>query len=185
MHELLQIPRIIEDVQLYEKIMENGFSITRRKVRFGDANLSLSVKTPGLLDSLYFEEALSRSSELLANEVRVRVKAVGVNFKDYSVALGRVSYNTVGTECSGTVEAVGSACSLHPSARVIAQVLDTYRSVICCDEALVVKIPDTISFVEAAKLPINLVTGYRALIDVSYLCSHDLVLIYAGSGGTV
>ncbi|KAF2643547.1 putative polyketide synthase [Massarina eburnea CBS 473.64] len=181
---MIQIPRVVEDVDLSKRIKENGMSMIQKDVCFGEADLRLSVKTPGLLDSLYFEEAPARPSELSANEIRLRVKAIGVNFKDCLVALGRVSDNTIGTECSGVVEAVGYKSNLRPGDKVAALVRDTYRSVLCCDEALVVKIPDNVPFTEAAKLPTNFVTAYRALIEVGQLCPDDSVLVHAGAGGT-
>jgi NADPH:quinone reductase-like Zn-dependent oxidoreductase len=131
-------------------------------VQFGQANLRLTVKAPGLLDSLYFEQAENMTSDLAPNEVEVRVKAVGVNFKDCLAALGHISDDTPGTGCAGVVEKVGTSCSLQPGDRVVVLALDTYRSILRCDEALVVQTPKDISYLEASKLPTNFVTAYHA-----------------------
>ncbi|KAF2690330.1 putative polyketide synthase [Lentithecium fluviatile CBS 122367] len=181
---MLHTRRIIEDAQLNEMITENDKSMIERDVRFGDANLRLTVETPGLLDSLYFTEASALSSDLAPNDVEVRVKAVGVNFKDCLVALGRVSDDTLGTECAGIVERVGDWCRLKIGDRVIVSALDTYRSVVRCNEALVARIPDNVPFTEAAKLPTNYVTAYHALVELGHISEGESVLIHAGAGGT-
>lgn len=181
---VLQIPRVEEDVHLNEQISEQDAGIVQRNVVFGDGNLRLTVQTPGLLDSLRFVQGDTLPQDLGPGEVEVRVKAVGVNFKDCLVALGRVSDDTLGTECAGIVERAGSACSVSVGDRVMVAALDTYRSTIRCEEALVAKLPDGIGFLEAAKVPTNFVTAYHALIEVGRLTEGESVLIHAGAGGT-
>jgi acyl transferase domain-containing protein/NADPH:quinone reductase-like Zn-dependent oxidoreductase len=181
---MLQIPRLMEDVPRNMDIVGAGLDKVQREVHFGQANLRLTVKTPGLLDSLYFEQSKTLTSELAPNEVEVRVKAAGVNFKDCLVALGRVSDDTLGTECAGVVEKVGSSCSLRPGDRVVVLALDTYRSIVRCNEALVVQIPQDISYLEASKLPTNFVTAYHALVELGRITAGETVLIHAGAGGT-
>lgn len=181
---MLQIPRVIEDVPLNKKISEQDLSVVRRKVRFGEKNLRLTVQTPGLLDSLTFTQLTKPSQELGANSVEIRVMAIGVNFKDCLVALGRVSEDSFGTECAGIVEKAGTSCSIKPGDRVAVSALDTYRGLVRCDEALVARIPDQISFIEAAKLPTNFITAYHALVEVGRIREEETVLIHAGAGGT-
>jgi NADPH:quinone reductase-like Zn-dependent oxidoreductase len=181
---VLHTRRVTEDAQLNEMISENDKSMIEREVRFGDANLRLTVKTPGLLDSLHFTQASDLPVDLAPTDVEVRVKAVGVNFKDCLVALGRVSDDTLGTECAGIVERVGTSSRFMPGDRVVVSALDTYRSVLRCNEALVARIPDSIPFTEAAKLPTNYVTAYHALVELGRIARGESVLIHASAGGT-
>ena len=182
---LLQIPRAVEDVELNQKVSEQGLSTVRRNVRFGEEDLRLTVQTPGLLDSLIFRQCVEPLPPTLdADEVEVHVMAVGVNFKDCLVALGRVPDNTLGTECAGIVKRAGASCSVQAGDRVVVSALDTYRSRVRCNEALVAKIPDHIPFTAAAKLPTNFVTAYHALVEVGRISSGETVLIHAGAGGT-
>jgi NADPH:quinone reductase-like Zn-dependent oxidoreductase/ubiquinone/menaquinone biosynthesis C-methylase UbiE len=181
---LLHVPRAIEDIPLNQRISDQGVTAIQRKVRFSDGNLRLTVQTPGLLDSLIFTHATPLPLDLGPNEVEVCVKAIGVNFKDCLVALGRVSDDTLGTECAGIVARVGTSCRIRPGERVVVSALDTYRGTVRCNEALVVKIPDSISFTEAAKLPTNFVTAYHALVELGRISEGDSVLIHAGAGGT-
>jgi NADPH:quinone reductase-like Zn-dependent oxidoreductase len=48
---------------------------------------------------------------------------------------------------------------------------------------MVAKIPDNVSFAEAASLPIAFITAYYSLIEVGRLNSGESVLIHAASGG--
>jgi NADPH:quinone reductase-like Zn-dependent oxidoreductase/SAM-dependent methyltransferase len=181
---MLHIRRILGDAQLNEAIVENGKGIIKRDVKFRDANLRLTVKTPGLLDSLHFIQASDLPVELAPTDVEVRVKAVGVNFKDCLVALGRVPIDTVGAECAGVVERVGASSYFVPGDRVVVSALDSYRSVVRCNQDLVAKIPNNLAFAEAAKLPINFITAYHSLVEVGRICQGESVLIHAGAGGT-
>ena len=135
------IPQAMEDVSTSEKIRDRSQRIIRRKANFTDENLRLVNKMPGLLDTLSFEKAADLPVELDLHEVQVRVRgAIGVNFKDYLVALSRIADNVIGTDCADLVEMVGADCSIQPGDRVAVLALDTYRSVVRCHEDLVVKI---------------------------------------------
>ncbi|KAF2736977.1 hypothetical protein EJ04DRAFT_595149 [Polyplosphaeria fusca] len=181
---LPHIPRVIEDVSISERIRDRSHRMRRQDVRFSDGNLCLTVKTPGLLDTLTFEQLANASNELGSHELQVRVKAIGVNFKDCLVALGRIADTAIGTDCAGIVERAGSGCKIKAGDRVAVLALNTYSSTVRCHEDLVVKIPDFVSFVDAAKLPTNFVTAYHSLIEIGRLNEGEKVLIHAGAGGT-
>lgn len=179
-----QIPRVIEDVSLNRKIRDGSKDVIRQHVKFADGNIRLTVKTPGFLDTLSFERAADRPAELGSREVEISVRAIGVNFKDCLIALGRIPEKSMGTDCSGIVERVGRDCTAKPGDRVAVLALDTYSSIVRCHEDLIVKIPNSLPFAEAAKLPTNFVTAYHALIEVGRLMEGESVLIHAGAGGT-
>ncbi|KAF2106034.1 hypothetical protein BDV96DRAFT_607692 [Lophiotrema nucula] len=181
---VFHIPRAKEDVSMNEKIRNKGQRMIRRDVRFSDGNLRLTVKTPGLLDTLTFEQMTDQPAGLGVRQVQVRVKTIGCNFKDCLVALGRVADNALGTDCAGVVERVGTDCSVQPGDRVAVLALNTYSSSVHCHEDLIVKLPDFVTFAEAAKLPTNFVTAYHALVEVGRLSKGESVLIHAGAGGT-
>ena len=181
---MLHTRRISEDAQLNVNIRENGKSMIERDIQFKDANLCLTIKTPGLLDSLHFIQASPQPSQLSPTEVEVRVKAVGVNFKDCLVVLGRVSDDTLGTECSGIIERIGNSSHFQVGDRVVVSALDTYRSVVRCNEMLVAGISDDVPFKEAAKLPTNYITAYHALVELGRIAMGESVLIRGGAGGT-
>lgn len=182
--EVLHIPRIIEYRDMNESIYEQAMPHVRREMRFGDENLRLTVQSPGLLDSLSFVQYDYPSSDFAPNEVEVRVMAVGVNFKDCLVALGRIPGDTLGCECSGVIERVGTASEFRPGDRVMVAFLDAFRPFVRCPDRLVARIPDRLSFQEAAKVPIIFLTAYYSLVEVGRLEKGETVLIHAGAGGT-
>ncbi|KAI1490502.1 putative polyketide synthase [Biscogniauxia mediterranea] len=181
---LLCIPRMYENSNLNQMVHEATSSASiRRQQRFGDQNLKLRVQRPGLLDSLYFEEVPS-GGPLSPNEIEVEVKAIGVNFRDCLIALGRVDQDQFGTECAGVVLKAGPACQLKPGDHVMIANVDTFQGVVRCDEMLAAKIPDDMSFTEAASIPTNFITVYRAFVQVAQLRRGESVLIHSGAGGT-
>jgi NADPH:quinone reductase-like Zn-dependent oxidoreductase len=185
-NNIIHIPRITPRLDQDNKISEYLLSSAEKTVRFGDHNLRLSIRSPGLLDSLYFSEVEESETEepLAADEIEVEVQAVGVNFKDCLVALGRVEDKTFGTECSGIVSEVGAECTLRKGDKVIVCRVDTYRRQVRCKEAFAVKIPENLSMVEAAKVATNFVTAWHALMYIGRLSKGDSILIHAAAGGT-
>ncbi|XP_072522839.1 synaptic vesicle membrane protein VAT-1 homolog [Salminus brasiliensis] len=123
-------------------------------------------------------------------EVRVRVKACGLNFAEL---LGRQGLYerlpsppvTPGMECSGVVEAVGSGVEDR-------QVGDSVLVLGRCglwQEVVVVKadhtfpMPDGMSYEEAAALPINYITAYMMLFEMGNVRPNKSVLIHMAAGG--
>lgn len=59
----------------------------------------------------------------------------------------------------------------------------TYAEVTIVDDHLLAKIPETISFEEAAAVPLAGLTAWQALFDHGHLKEGETVLIHAGAGG--
>ncbi|KAI0165365.1 putative polyketide synthase [Hypoxylon sp. FL1284] len=181
--EALQAPRIYEADPFNRMVHEYKVQITERQQPFGAQNVKLDVRRPGLLDTLYFREAPGLDP-LAAGQIRVEVKAIGVNFKDCLVMFGSLDETTIGTECAGVVVGVGPDCRLRPGDRVAVCTLDTYQHLIQCLEEQAVEIPDGMSFTDAASIPVNFITAYHSLITQGGLSAGEAVLIHSGSGGT-
>ncbi len=148
--------------------------------------LSLTVHTPGLLNTLHFEEDEMASRKLAADEVDIEVQTTGVNFQDVLVALGQIPANTIGLECSGVVLSVGHEISetlLRPGDRVCCIADGTYKSRVRTCAAAVAKIPDAMSFTTAAAFPLVFCIAYYALIVTANLKEGESVLISSGAGG--
>lgn len=121
---------------------------------------------------------------MAADEIEVEVKACGVNFRDILIALGRYNDKILGSECAGIVREVGSGVCLKPGDRVCLCVLGTYRTSVRCKAYHAAKIPDSLSFVEAAGLPTTSATAYYAIHDIARLAIGESVLIHSAAGGT-
>ena len=144
----------------------------------------MNVRSPGLLDTMDYVEEIGRERPLASDEVEVKVKAVGVNFKDILIALGRLNEGGLGNECAGVVVRAGSEANLVPGDRVCMFALDTYKTYVRSKMSLVFKISDTLSFCEATAFPIVFTTAYHALFGSARLSSGESILIHSAAGGT-
>lgn len=149
-----------------------------------EKRLRLGVRVPGLLDTLEFREEEEISTPLKPDEVMIEVRALGVNFKDCLTMLGRVDTDIMGSECAGVVREAGSTSRFLPGDRVVAGALDSYRTIIRVGKEMVVKIPNSMSFVEAASFPTAFCTALYSLSHVARLQQGESILIHAASGGT-
>ncbi|KAH8885983.1 reducing type I polyketide synthase, partial [Thozetella sp. PMI_491] len=149
------------------------------------APVRLDIKTPGLLDTLEWVKDDAVYVPLGSDEVEVQVRAIGVNFKDGLVLLGRVHSSVLGSECAGYVTRVGKDVNgLQPGDRVAVGCLDTYKRLVRARERNVVKIPDSLSLDEAAGVPTAFCTAYHSLYKVARLQKGEKILIHAAAGGT-
>lgn len=147
--------------------------------------LKMGIRAPGLLDTINFSEDDSAYKPLRPDEVTVDVQAVGINFKDCLTLLGRVNLDELGSECAGYVSQVGSECkALKVGDRVAVLALDTYRTIVRAREDQCMKLPDDLSFSEAAAIPTACCTAYFGLIEIARIRQGETVLIHAAAGGT-
>ncbi|KAB8227946.1 uncharacterized protein BDW43DRAFT_316356 [Aspergillus alliaceus] len=182
---MLHVNRLVEANKLGRKITAKETSHHVKVQTISQAPpLKLHVASPGLLDSLHFLEDDSHELPLAPDEVEVEVKAVGINFKDCLVALGRVDQATIGLECAGIVRRAPRDSHLKIGDRVAACKTGSFQTYVRSQQEGVVKIPDTLSFAEAAAIPTNFATAYHALHEVARLQHGESVLIHSGAGGT-
>lgn len=96
---MLEIDRLVEAPALSQRIHEVSLPHRSLNQQFGAGPpLEMRIATPTALDSIYFAEDESRQGELKPDDVEIQVKAVGLNFKDCLVALGRVPSGAIGNE---------------------------------------------------------------------------------------
>jgi len=133
-----------------------------------------------------------------ANEVEVEVRAGGLNFRDVLRALGLLQefekaaglhYQAqdvgFGMECTGVVTALGDRVTglsrgdevyaLYPGG--------CFASHIMVDAHLVCLKPKTLTFEEAATVPVAFLSAYFALCQLARLKAGERVLIHAAAGG--
>ncbi|XP_053464848.1 synaptic vesicle membrane protein VAT-1 homolog-like [Nycticebus coucang] len=123
-------------------------------------------------------------------ELKIRVKACGLNFIDLMVRQGNIDNPpktplVPGFECSGIVEALGDSVKGYEIGdRVMAFVnYNAWAEVVCTPVEFVYKIPDDMSFSEAAAFPMNFVTAYMMLFEVANLREGMSVLVHSAGGG--
>ena len=124
-------------------------------------------------------------------EVRVRMRAAGLNFRDVLLALGVIPPSVdadatstgQGGEGAGVVVEIGSAVTgLRPGDRVMG-LFSGIGPVSVTDQRLVCRIPHGWSFDQAAAIPVVYLTAYYGLVDLAGLGAGESVLVHAGTGG--
>jgi NADPH:quinone reductase-like Zn-dependent oxidoreductase/acyl carrier protein len=139
----------------------------------------------GTLEDLSLVPCPEAAEALGVGEVRIGVRAGGLNFRDVLVALGVVQgVGVVGTEGAGVVIEVGpEVTGLAVGDRVMGLLAGGFGPVAVTDHRLVVRVPDGWSFVEAASVPIVFLTAYYALVDLARLQPGERLLVHAAAGG--
>jgi NADPH:quinone reductase-like Zn-dependent oxidoreductase len=169
-----------------------------------------AVRTTGgtSIDQLVFETV--EVAEPGAGEVLVAIKAVSLNFRDLAVVTGRYPRNAaqpviIASDASGEVLAVGDGVTaFRMGDRVVGSffqkwmagpfvreygasalggaidgVLTQFR---VFDQAGLLRIPEHLSFEEAATLPCAGLTAWNALVPTTHVQAGDTVLLL-GTGG--
>ncbi|WP_145987894.1 type I polyketide synthase, partial [Streptomyces hygroscopicus] len=121
------------------------------------------------------------------HEVRIEVRAVGVNFRDVLVLLGLypgAEDAVLGSEGAGVVVEVGSGVrDVCVGDRVMGVWEDGFRSSVVVDVRGVVGVPAGWSFEQAASVPVAFVTAYYALVDLAGVRAGESVLVHSAAGG--
>ncbi|RJS60313.1 NADP-dependent oxidoreductase [Bacillus sp. PK3_68] len=129
------------------------------------------------------------------NEVIVKLHATSINPIDWKLREGYLQTMMpfefpiiLGWDASGIIEEVGENVEgFKAGDRVFARPettnRGTYAEYTAVDSHLLVKIPDNISFEEAACVPLAGLTAWQCLFDFGEVKAGDKVLIHAGAGG--
>jgi NADPH:quinone reductase-like Zn-dependent oxidoreductase len=124
------------------------------------------------------------------DEVTIRVRAAGVNFADVSARLGFYPDAppfpcVVGYEVSGTVDRAGARVSaLAPGQRVVALTrFGGYADLLAVPAAQVFPLPESVSFEQAAAIPVNYLTAVLMLRHFANVKAGETVLVHAAAGG--
>ena len=132
--------------------------------------------------------------EIKPDEVLVRVKSVGINPVDNMITRGEVKlitpYSfplTIGNELAGVIEKTGEKVTeFKEGDRVFSRLptnkIGAFAEYVAINKKDLAKIPEYLSFNEAAAIPLTALTAYQAL-DILQLKSGETLFISGGSGG--
>ncbi|MFB4308136.1 type I polyketide synthase [Actinomadura sp. GTD37] len=151
----------------------------------GPAPWRLDVTRRGTLDDLALVPAPESGRPLGEGEVRIAVRASGLNFRDVAVALRLVSTErTMGSEGAGIVTETGpGVTALHPGDRVTGVFERSHGPVAVADARQVVPLPPGWTFARAASVPVVFATAYQCLAEIAELGRGESVLVHAATGG--
>lgn len=179
----LCVPRIVENTKVNQDAFHGPSKVTQQPFAQDNRALKMQLRTIGALDSFYFAD---HKNTVANGEVKIRVKAAGLNFRDIMVTLGQLNIdsNDIGLECSGIVAEVGSdVTSFAVGDRVCAVADGSFATFTCCAISKAAKIPDNMPFNVAASIPIVYTTAYYCLYDIAHLQRDQTILIHAAAGG--
>ena len=132
--------------------------------------------------------------EIKPDEVLVKVKSVGINPVDNMITRGDVKlitpYSfplTIGNELAGVIEKKGEKVTeFKEGDRVFSRLptnkIGAFAEYVAINKKDLAKIPEYLSFNEAAAIPLTALTAYQAL-DILQVKSGETLFISGGSGG--
>ncbi|HBB94635.1 MAG TPA: alcohol dehydrogenase [Blastocatellia bacterium] len=123
-------------------------------------------------------------------QVLIRVKAAGLNFADILARQGLYPDGppkpcVMGYEVSGMVEAVGDGVdqNLIGKAMIAMTRFGGQAELVAVPATQVFQKPDTLTFEQAAAIPVNYLTAWALLVTMGALKPDEAVLIHNAGGG--
>ncbi|WP_339843609.1 NADP-dependent oxidoreductase [Paenibacillus sp. FSL W7-1088] len=147
----------------------------------------------GSKEELVEQEVNKPSAE--ANQVVVKLEATSINPIDWKLREGylKVMFDwefpiILGWDVAGVITEIGlNVTKWKVGDRVFSRPettrFGTYAEYTAVDEHLLAKLPDSISYEEAAAVPLAGLTAWQALFTHGHLEEGETVLIHAGAGG--
>ncbi|MFI6118032.1 SDR family NAD(P)-dependent oxidoreductase, partial [Kitasatospora sp. NPDC051164] len=183
-------PALIAGTDEPELAVRQGALRVPRLVRVGgsltppDGTWRLEDTGTGSIDDLALVPRPELMEPLEPGQVRIAVRAAGLNFRDVLIALGVYPGEALmGGEGAGVVLETGPDTRFRPGDRVMGLVPGAFGPVTVADQRLLVRMPDDWSFARAAAVPVVFLTAWYGLRDLGGLKAGDRVLIHAGTGG--
>ncbi|XXH03844.1 hypothetical protein Hte_010250 [Hypoxylon texense] len=144
--------------------------------------LKLNIKTTGNFGTLHFSDDRVYDRPLGDEEVEIRISASSISFRDVMVALGQLQGNALSLECSGIVSRAGSLSGYSPGQRVCCFTTDGALGTFArTHSSAVFTIPESMSFNDAASIPVALFSAFYGLVTLGRLAAGESVLIHSGA----
>ena len=155
-----------------------------------EVNFHATMHAPGVIDDLgLWELPLDALAE---DAVRVRISAVGMNFRDVMAVTGLLpeeaepdpAWQHLGLEFGAVVHAVGrKVTTLKPGDRVMGMGRRCLQRYMDVDPRALTVLPEHISLEEAATIPSAFATAHYALNRVGRMRKGEKVFIHVATGG--
>jgi NADPH:quinone reductase-like Zn-dependent oxidoreductase/short-subunit dehydrogenase/acyl carrier protein len=145
----------------------------------------LDAERRGTLDGLALISSPEAAGPLGPGQVRVAVRAAGLNFRDVLIALDMYPGQAVmGSEGAGIITEIGPGVTgLAPGDRVLGMFGGGFGPVTVTDHRLLAPMPDGWSFAQAASVPLVFLTAWYALTDLAQARPGERLLVHAAAGG--
>ncbi|MFI5960513.1 SDR family NAD(P)-dependent oxidoreductase, partial [Cryptosporangium sp. NPDC051539] len=177
-------------------IRDGGFYVPRL-VALGSGGLlppdvpawRLGSRNKGSIEALELLPCPEVLEPLTPHQVRIGVRAAGVNFRDVLDGLGALGWyqdlvGAMGGEAAGVVLEVGADVTrVRPGDRVTGLTDGGFGPIAVSSESMLLPVPDDWSFEQAATVPVAFLTASYGLNRLAGLAAGEKVLIHAGAGG--
>ncbi|KAF7288666.1 hypothetical protein HMN09_01372600 [Mycena chlorophos] len=122
------------------------------------------------------------------DQLLVDVYAAGLNYYDILQAQGKYQIKhplpfVLGTEFAGVVRKAPAGSAFKAGDRVFGAVTGAYAERVAVDPGAVTKLPETLSFEQAAGMYVTWPTSYEALVGRAKLQPGEFCLVTAAAGG--
>lgn len=151
--------------------------------------------TPNVLQVTEIEKPTPKDDEVL-----IKIQATAVNFADWALLTGspflirltegfpKPKHPILGSDVAGQVAAVGKdVTQFQVGDRVFGDLSGQGRGglaeYVCAQESAVARIPENVSYVHAAAVPMAAVTALQGIRDAGQIQAGQKVLINGASGG--
>ncbi|WP_443073214.1 type I polyketide synthase [Streptomyces sp. S465] len=152
----------------------------------GERAWRLDIEERSTLENLTLLPCPEAAAPLEAGQVRIEVRAAGLNFRDVLNALGMYPGDApvMGIEGAGVVVETGPGVTdLAPGDRVMGMLPGAFGPLVVADRRMVAPMPLDWTFAQAASVPIVFMTAYYALRDLADLQGGESLLVHAAAGG--
>ena len=144
----------------------------------GAENLKFDVDVPE--PTLTADSVLVEAAAASVNPIDWKIRS-GARQKDFPLTMPAI----LGYDVSGTVRAVGSNIrSFKPGDRVLAFAAATYAEFVVVEGALLTHLPDGLDLVDAAAIPLAVLTGDQ-LVKLATRAQHGQTILVSGALGSV
>ncbi|MGI4746374.1 MAG: SDR family NAD(P)-dependent oxidoreductase, partial [Janthinobacterium lividum] len=155
------------------------------------AAVRLQLGSHGAMASFDWVEAARRVPEV--GEIEIEITASGLNFRDVMLASGLLDDDVLddglagavfGFECAGHVLRVGEGVThLKPGDAVMGFGRESFATHSTADARVFTRVPDGISTVAAASIPVAFLTAWYSLVHMAQIQPGEWVLIHGAAGG--
>ncbi|MET7509452.1 SDR family NAD(P)-dependent oxidoreductase, partial [Streptomyces albidoflavus] len=151
----------------------------------GDGAWRLDVTAKGTLDNLALLPCPEVNDPLKDGQLRISVRATGLNFRDVLIALGVYPGDApLGSEAAGVVTEVGAGVTgLAPGDRVLGLFPGGAGPVAVTDHRLVAPVPRGWTYAQAAVVPVVFLTAYYGLRHLADVRPGQRLLVHSAAGG--
>ncbi|MFD5317157.1 type I polyketide synthase [Streptomyces sp. NPDC127098] len=169
---------------LVPRLAREQAAASTRLVAPAEGPWRLDFTAPGSVENLALKPHPDFDRPLAEGEIRVGLRAAGLNFHDVMTGLGLVSDGQPpGGDGAGIVLETGPGVrDLAVGDRVMGLFTVGTGPVVIVDRRLVVPIPEGWSYTEAATLPVAFLTVYYGLIDLAAIRPGERLLVHAATG---